>query len=83
MVGLTNSDLTPLDDFAGLQLVRGWRETVWRNAERLLAAKTDAQRQAVADSIEEHAAVWAASIAATPQSGYRAIRDAYCASRAR
>jgi hypothetical protein len=83
MVGLTNSDLTPLDDFAGLQLVRGWRETVWRNAERLLAAKTDAQRQAVADSIEENAAAWAAAIAATPQPGYRAIRDAYCASRTR
>src|SRR4051794_13828951 len=35
LVGLTNSDATPLDDLAGLELVRGWREVVWREAERL------------------------------------------------
>jgi hypothetical protein len=52
---------------------------VWRNAERLLAAKTAAERRQVSDSIEQNAAAWASSIAA-PQvpPGYRAQRDAYC-----
>jgi hypothetical protein len=77
-VGTTNSDATPLDDFAGLQLTQGWRETVWRNAERLLNARSDAERAQVAASIESYAAGWARGIAAVPQPGYRPTRDAYC-----
>jgi hypothetical protein len=34
-VNLTNSSLTPVDDMGGLEIVRSWREGVWRNAERL------------------------------------------------
>ena len=49
LVGWTNSDLTPLDDFAGLQLTQGWRENVWRNAERLTNAGSDAERAARRD----------------------------------
>ena len=41
---------------AGLEAVKGWREGVWRNAERLLNAKTEAERQFVAQSIEQNAA---------------------------
>ena len=77
-VGLTNSDLTPLDDVAGLELVKGWRELVWRNAERLLNAEDDAERRQVAEQIQANAANWARGIAAVEQHGYRATRDAYC-----
>jgi hypothetical protein len=79
LVTISNASWNPLDDFAGLEMVKGWREGVWRNAERLLDAKTAAERRQVSDSIEQNAAAWATSIA-TPQipPGYRAQRDAYC-----
>lgn len=76
---LTNSPATPLDDAAGLELAKGWREGVWRNAERLLNARSDAERASVAQQIEQHAGAWARSIATPQQPGYRAQRDAYCA----
>ena len=76
----SNSSATPLDDFGGLEMVKGWRENVWRNAERLLNAKTAAERQIVSQQIEQNAATWARSIAAAPgPPGYRQQRDAYCA----
>jgi hypothetical protein len=82
LVGYTNSDLTPLDDVAGLELVRGWREVVWREAERLVNAKTQVERNQVAGQIQAYAAGWAQAIAAANLGlppGYRATRDAYCA----
>lgn len=82
LVGVTNSDLTPLDDIAGLELVRGWREKVWREAERLANAKTHAEREQVASQISAYAQGWAVAIAnanLTLPPGYRATRDAYCA----
>ena len=62
------------------QLVQTWREGVWRNAERLLNAPDAASRQRVETTIEANAAATARVIAA-PQlpPGYRAQRDAYCA----
>ena len=78
-VGLTNSTLTPLDDALGLQMVRDWREQVWRNANRLIDAPDAGARARVVDEIEENAADWAREIAAFPTPGYRAQRDAYCA----
>ena len=80
-IGLTNPDLVPADDIGGLEMVRGWRELVWRNAERLLDAKTDAQRQMVANQIQTNAALWAEGIAAVQMPGFRATRDAYCANQ--
>jgi hypothetical protein len=77
-VGLTNSDSTPVDDVAGLELVKGWRELVWRNAERLLNAEDDAERKQVADQIKANAANWARGFASVEQNGYRETRDAYC-----
>jgi hypothetical protein len=77
-VGLTNSDLTPLDDAGGLELVRGWREQVWRNAERLVNARSDRERKQVARQIEANAAGWARAITAFQTPGDRARRDAYC-----
>jgi hypothetical protein len=79
MVSLTNASWDPADDIAGLEMVREWREQVWRNAERLVSAPDAAAREQVAQQIESYAAGWAQGIAAVPQPGYRAIRDAYCA----
>ena len=75
---LTNPAQVPVDDIAGLEAVRGWREVVWRNAERLVNAHTDAERALVAAQIEAYAATWAQLIAAVPAPGYGAQRDAYC-----
>lgn len=78
LITTTNSGWTPADNIGGLELVRQWRETAWRNAERLLLARTRTERRAVAASIERNAATWAHSIASGEQPGYRERRDAYC-----
>jgi hypothetical protein len=78
-MSLTNPDWLFIEDIAGLELVRVWREQVWRNAERLVNARTDAARQAVAREIQAYAAGWASGIAAVQVPGLRAARDAYCA----
>jgi hypothetical protein len=77
-VSTTNSDATPLDDAAGLELTRTWREEVWRNAERLVNASSDAERAQIAQQIEANAAAWARMIATPQTPGDRARRDAYC-----
>jgi hypothetical protein len=82
-VGLTNSDSTPVDDVFGLELVKGWREQVWRNAERLVNADGRAEREQVARQIQQNAASWARGLAAVEQDGYRATRDAYCRDKLR
>ena len=81
-IGVTNPDLVTVDDIGGLEAVRVWRELVWRNAERLLKAKTDGQREAITKQIQTNAALWAQSIAAVQVPGIRASRDAYCAKQA-
>lgn len=78
---LTNPTQVVIDDVAGLEMVRGWREIVWRNAERLVNAETAAERAQVASSIESYAALNAQLIAAVPAPGYGATRDAYCEER--
>ena len=47
-MALTNPAGLSVDDVAGLEIVREWREQVWRNAERLVNAKSDEERAAVA-----------------------------------
>jgi hypothetical protein len=81
LIGVTNPAVVPADDVAGLEMVREWREVVWRNAERLLTAPTETARKKVAKQIETNAAWWASGIAATQVPGIRASRDSYCASR--
>jgi hypothetical protein len=66
------------DGTAATQLVAGWREGVWRNAERLGAATSPAHREAVATSIEENARLWAEGIAAPQAPGYRDVRAEHC-----
>jgi hypothetical protein len=77
----TNGDWDPADDIAGLEMVREWRENVWRNAERLVEAKTAADRAQVADQIHQYAGGWAQAIATKAMPGYGTTRDAYCASK--
>ncbi|MEA2493514.1 MAG: hypothetical protein QOJ29_1425 [Thermoleophilaceae bacterium] len=79
MMATTNARWTFADDVAGLEMVKQWRENVWRNAERLLAAKSDAERQQVTQDIQSYAAQWARQIANPLQvPDYRVQRDAYC-----
>lgn len=80
-VDLTNPDATPLDDLAGQELVRAWRENVWRNAERLSNARTAADRRRVEELIELNAATTARMVSLGSMPGYRSRRDAYCAAR--
>ena len=79
LVSTVDASPSPLDDLGFLQLVRGWREGVWRNAERLLNAATPEEYEHVAQSIETNAEVWArAYVAPTPPGLYGPSRDAYC-----
>ncbi|HEX8075074.1 MAG TPA: DUF5995 family protein [Thermoleophilaceae bacterium] len=78
-VTISNASWNPLDDVGGLEMVKGWREQVWRNAERLLNARSDTERAQVAEQIRQNAAMWARGMAAPQTPGYRAQRDAYCA----
>lgn len=70
---------SPVDDLAAQNMVAGWRENVWRNAERLTTARSQLQRQAARQFIERNAEGWARGIAAFQTPGYRATRDAHCA----
>jgi hypothetical protein len=78
-LGVTNPPGVPADDVAGLEMVRQWRENVWRNAEKLVNAKSAEERAQVAAQIQDYAAQWAEGIASTPTPGYGATRDEYCA----
>jgi hypothetical protein len=74
---------TTLDDLLTFEPVMLWREIAWRNAERLVAARTDAERAIVAADIERYAASQALLIRSL--SAYlaplqtSAPRDAFCA----
>jgi len=68
----------PATDQGALEVLKSWREGAWRNAERLVNARSAADRRAVAESIEDNAQLWAQSIVAGPVPGYQAIRDPYC-----
>ena len=67
------------DDTTVFQILQGWREDVWRNAERLAAADTVGQRKVVADYIEEYALGTARQIRAATTISDSGPRDAHCA----
>lgn len=73
---------TSLDEFALFQIVVGWRETAWRNAELLAQAPTPEARDQVAQQIEAYATSQALAIRSgttyPPLLGGSAARDAYC-----
>lgn len=66
-----------------LQMVVAWRETAWRQAERLVAAPDAASRRRVARQIEDYAEANAAAIvigsAYLPPVTTTRARDRYCA----
>lgn len=64
------------------QMLAAWRETAWRNAERLVNAPDAAARAQVEQSIEDYAAGINSTLAAAQSYGplqTSASRDAYCA----
>jgi len=69
---------SPLDEIGTLETVKAWREGAWRNAERLMNARTPAERRQVEQSIDIDSRVWAESMASVTQPGHRATRDAFC-----
>ena len=73
---------TTFDDETIFQVLVGWREAAWRNAERLAGARSDAERRSIAADIEQQAEAQAQLIAANttykPGDG-PAARDARCA----
>jgi hypothetical protein len=75
---------TTLDNSAMVQLLFSWRETAWRNAERLDAATTDAERATVSADIERYAATTALGLRTAYTyngltNGTAAPRNVYCA----
>ena len=74
---------TTLDAAALFQLLAGWREKAWRNAELLATAPTAAARELVVAAIEDDAAAEARAIALStaypPLLGGSRARAAFCA----
>src|SRR3954449_291511 len=64
LLATTNASWDPIEDIGALEMVREWREQVWRNAERLISAKDKAARDSVAEDIKSTAADWASAMAA-------------------
>lgn len=62
---------TTIDETAMLQMLVGWRETAWRNAEALVNAPTPAARADVEQTIERTAAIEAHLIVAA--TSYKAV----------
>ncbi|HEX8053640.1 MAG TPA: DUF5995 family protein [Thermoleophilaceae bacterium] len=69
---------SPIDELGSQEMVKGWREGAWRNAERLMNARTPEERSEVDRSIATTANAWADFIAAGTLPGHRATRDAHC-----
>jgi hypothetical protein len=67
------------DDLALFQILQGWREGVWRNAELLARATTPAARRAIAEHIESYALAQARFIRHNTRISSSAARDAHCA----
>lgn len=78
--------VSPLGNVAGTELVKFWRESVWRNAELLIASGTPTDYRTVSangvdptsTAIHQSALLWARGLAALQVPGTRARRDAYC-----
>ncbi|HEX8208444.1 MAG TPA: DUF5995 family protein, partial [Solirubrobacteraceae bacterium] len=68
----------PVDEMAGLEPTKSWREGAWRNAERLQNAGSAAEREAIAAQIESYSAAWGRMISGPRFPGMRARRDAHC-----
>ncbi|HYI36532.1 MAG TPA: DUF5995 family protein, partial [Thermoleophilaceae bacterium] len=67
------------DDAALFQMLQGWREGVWRNAEMLNNAENAGQRKVVSDYIEQYALQQALRIKQFTTISDPRGRDAHCA----
>ena len=68
-----------VDDLGAQQLIAGWREGVWRNAESLASTDgTDAEALS-RELVERNAHAWAETMRTGEIPGYREVRDAHCA----
>jgi hypothetical protein len=74
-------DAGPVDETAAGAIMRGWREIVWRNAERLVLAKTPADRARAEQGIENYATSQARLIRSIFVAGpaMKQTRAAWCA----
>jgi hypothetical protein len=72
-----------LTDLTLFQMVSGWREAAWRNAEALVSASTPEERALVAAAIESEAVIAAETLLATqsylPPLTSSKARDDWCA----
>lgn len=66
------------DDVGSQQLVAGWREGVWRNAESLVTTAGTGLEAASVAVIDANATTWAEAIRTGEVPGRRALRDAHC-----
>ena len=82
MFNWIDSKPSPLDELGSQEMVKSWREGAWRNAERLMNARTPEERKRVEDSIEATSVAWAEAIHSVKVPGYRATRDAHCGASA-
>jgi hypothetical protein len=75
----TDAGPSPFDEIAILQTVRGWRQGAWQNAENLVNATTEDQREQAAAGIESYSTAAAQSIVAgNTIPGYGEVRDEWC-----
>lgn len=71
--------ISPVPQLTVAQMIVAWRENAWREAERLVAAKSRAELHQVEQQIEATSTAWAQMITSGAQPGYRQTRDDYCA----
>ncbi len=69
---------SPVPQLTVAQLIVAWRENAWREAERLVAAKSKAELQQVEQQIETTSTAWARMITSGAEPGYRQTRDDFC-----
>jgi Family of unknown function (DUF5995) len=75
----TDAGPSPFDEIGVLQTVRAFRQGAWQNAERLVNATSDGERQQVAADIESYSTATASAIlAGNTIPGYGPTRDAWC-----
>ena len=67
-----------VDDVGAQQLVAGWREGVWRNAELLVTTSGTGAHDASVAAIETNARTWAELLRTGEIPGHRVVRDAHC-----
>jgi hypothetical protein len=69
---------SPVPQLTIAQMIVAWRENAWREAERLVAAKTKSDLRQVEQQIEATSTATAQLITSGAEPGYRQTRDAFC-----